>query len=237
MDIDRLPTALQVAFRYADQLNAAQSTVSETVVNRFEEGKTAAEASKSQVKSWMRKNVKDYEDRKTGEINTTQLAEAAAGEFDKNGLGDWLDDETHWVWDVALEVASAYEKQHKTAGYGYGVSGLSVLFIEGRKPVPFNRDTLDEINHLSIPVVADDGENHEATLRVSGWQSSGPLTFGQEKLGWRREVRVDIQFPVDEGGNPDSSARTAMAALAKLGKKLGFKVEPAKPGYRPETRK
>ena len=34
-----------------------------------------------------------------GELNTTQLAENIAHAFDRD---DWLDDETHWVWDVAL---------------------------------------------------------------------------------------------------------------------------------------
>lgn len=37
-----------------------------------------------------------------GEINATKLVENAAFNFDKY---TWLDNDTHWVWDLALEVA------------------------------------------------------------------------------------------------------------------------------------
>ena len=63
----------------------------------------------------MKKMVEDYVDPKTGEVNMTELAEAAASEFDKKDLGGWLDDETHWVWDLAQNVADDYEKASKKA--------------------------------------------------------------------------------------------------------------------------
>lgn len=75
--------------------------------------KLAADPSKASVKSWMKKMVTDYVDSKTGEVNATGLAEGAADEFDKKDLGGWLDDESHWVWDAAQEVADEYEKKHK----------------------------------------------------------------------------------------------------------------------------
>lgn len=43
-------------------------------------------------------------DRTTGLANLTELAEAAAHELDHD---EWLDDETHEVWDLAIEVADA----------------------------------------------------------------------------------------------------------------------------------
>jgi hypothetical protein len=69
---------------------------------------TAAPANKNKVKRYMQKEVKNLVDRRTGEVNTTQLAENAAHEFDHD---EWLDEETHWVWDLAVDVAEWYAKQ------------------------------------------------------------------------------------------------------------------------------
>jgi len=41
----------------------------------------------------------------TGEINATEMAEMTAYDL---GHSEWLDDETHVVWDAALDVAWAY---------------------------------------------------------------------------------------------------------------------------------
>jgi hypothetical protein len=127
--------------------------------------------------------------------------------------------------------------RYHQAGYGYGVSRMSVVFVPKSKSKPFNRDTIQDINNTTIKVVADDGGTYEAPLRVIGHQTSGPLAFHQESAGERQESRVDLEHPVDEGGNPRTSARAALAALAALGKKLGFRVEPSRAGYRPVTRK
>jgi len=37
-----------------------------------------------------------------GEANLTKLAELGAHSVEKD---EWLDDETHWVWEVAIEEA------------------------------------------------------------------------------------------------------------------------------------
>lgn len=55
------------------------------------------------VRTWMRKNHEDYRDPITGEINATLLVESAATEFGKNHLHGPLDDDGHWIWDIALE--------------------------------------------------------------------------------------------------------------------------------------
>jgi hypothetical protein len=135
------------------------------------------------------------------------------------------------------EAAAKSRLLAKTAGFSYGLDAMSVLFIEGRRPVPFNIDTIKAINNTAISIVGDDGTIHEVNLKFIDQQSSGPLTQPQEKLGWRREVRVDIQHPVDEGGSPQTSARATLAALSELGKRHGFKVEPVSRNYRPQTRK
>jgi hypothetical protein len=64
---------------------------------------------KPKVRGWMVHNAKDY--RVAGspwEINMTALAEAAAHQFDHD---EWLDDETHWVWDAAFEASQRAEKE------------------------------------------------------------------------------------------------------------------------------
>jgi hypothetical protein len=135
------------------------------------------------------------------------------------------------------EAAAKSRMLAKTAGFSYGLDAMSLLFIEGRRPVPFNIDTIKAINNTAISIVGDDGTIHEVNLKFIDQQSSGPLTQPQEKLGWRREVRVDIQHPVDEGGSPQTSARATLAALSELGKRHGFKVEPVSRNYKPQTRK
>jgi len=168
----------------------------------------------------------------------------------KKWLADLSDSELSKIRDLVEETlnhgkAEQYKSKPeawktadaKTAGFGYGVATLTVLFVEGRKPVPFNIDTIQDINHITIPIIGDDGEEHDVQLKVVRHQSSGPLTQPQEKLGWKREVLVEIQHPVDEGGSPQTSARAALTALAQVGKQHGFRVEPVQRGYKPETRK
>jgi len=96
-------------------MQALKSVVSNARTMSRIRAKTAADPSKVAVKAWMKKNVSRYVDPKTGEVNMTTLAEDAAGEFDKKDLGGWLDDETHWIWDAAQEVAEAHEKTSKKA--------------------------------------------------------------------------------------------------------------------------
>jgi len=43
------------------------------------------------------------------EANPTGLAELIAHELDHD---EWLDDETHWVWEVAMDVATKWDKAH-----------------------------------------------------------------------------------------------------------------------------
>lgn len=66
------------------------------------EGQAQGGAGQSSVKRWMMQNGKQCVDPQTGECNATELAELAALEF---GLSDQLGEETHWIWDVAAQVA------------------------------------------------------------------------------------------------------------------------------------
>lgn len=58
------------------------------------------EATFDNVKAWMTYNADNY--REYGEVNFTKLAEGAADAFN---ISDVLDDETHWIWEVAVDVA------------------------------------------------------------------------------------------------------------------------------------
>ena len=63
---------------------------------------------KGQVRDWMRGEIhasNAYHEAGTDEINSTLLAESAADHF---GHDEWLDDETHFVWDAAFEVVEGY---------------------------------------------------------------------------------------------------------------------------------
>jgi len=60
---------------------------------------------KDHVEKWMRENSEDYID--FGEVNMTLLAEGAADEFEI----DWsLDDESHWIWELAAAEHTRVEK-------------------------------------------------------------------------------------------------------------------------------
>lgn len=63
------------------------------------------------ARKWMQANCGSFQDPKTGEINCTELAEECATNFDVDEFGGVLEDETHWIWDIALEVAEAWEKK------------------------------------------------------------------------------------------------------------------------------
>ena len=56
------------------------------------------------ARKWMRRNADAYLE-PTGEVNLTRLAEACAAEFDANQEGGPLDDEEHFIWEIAVEVA------------------------------------------------------------------------------------------------------------------------------------
>ena len=51
---------------------------------------------------WMVRNLEDHRDPLTNEINSTTLAESCCAAFEVNGLDGPLDDETHWIWTLAL---------------------------------------------------------------------------------------------------------------------------------------
>jgi hypothetical protein len=57
---------------------------------------------------WMRTHGMDVACQR-GEINTTALCEAAAHAFDHD---DWLDCETHELWELGLQVGGELSEEH-----------------------------------------------------------------------------------------------------------------------------
>lgn len=68
----------------------------------------------NQVRDFMYDGVEDFVDPATGRINTTFMAETAAyesGAFSDEEADAALDDETHWIWEIALEVTDWIENE------------------------------------------------------------------------------------------------------------------------------
>jgi len=63
---------------------------------------------RKKVRRYMQNVIEGHRDSLTGEVNCTTLAEDAAMEFER--MEEWLEDETHFVWDIAIEVAEADAK-------------------------------------------------------------------------------------------------------------------------------
>lgn len=63
--------------------------------------RTPQEFNQRNVRTWMRAYAADYRDPATGEVNATALAESCADAFGVKDVGGPLDDETHWIWDLA----------------------------------------------------------------------------------------------------------------------------------------
>lgn len=70
------------------------------------ETKKPQSVTRRQGVSWMRLNVEDFVEYE--EVNLTLLAEGCAHHFNHD---DWLDDETHWIHDIAVQVAIEYESE------------------------------------------------------------------------------------------------------------------------------
>jgi hypothetical protein len=66
------------------------------------------------VAHWMRRNASAYVDPTTGKVNATALAENAAEAFEQKTSGGPLDDEMHWIWDLAAGIAIETETSAPT---------------------------------------------------------------------------------------------------------------------------
>jgi len=83
------------------EINETFEKLVEDVKQHFKElsGLDEGVATRQHVKRYMISVAKNHLD--NGRLNFTSLAEAAAHQFNHD---EWLDDETHWVWDLAVDV-------------------------------------------------------------------------------------------------------------------------------------
>ncbi len=108
---------------------------------RHHQGPLAKEAAavkwdKNKAKQWMLRNISDYVDRMTGEVNETGLAEGAAQEFDIYGPPpDYEIPEE--LFDLSFNVGEVWERKQKHASEETSEDKQS-RFEEG-KPVPMDK--------------------------------------------------------------------------------------------------
>ena len=65
---------------------------------------TATPFTRTTALRWCRSHKGEHRDSTTGELDYTGLAEACAEAFGVNGVGGPLDNELHWIWEVAVEA-------------------------------------------------------------------------------------------------------------------------------------
>jgi hydroxypyruvate isomerase len=68
---------------------------------------TATNPTLRAIRDYCRANAEQHRDRATGEVNFTTLAESCAYAI---GYAGWLDEETHPVWDAALDAAEESDR-------------------------------------------------------------------------------------------------------------------------------
>jgi len=82
--------------------------VAEVARQIFERRQKIEQASKK-IRAYMNHHVKDCVDNLTGEVNTTLLAEMTAVDLMHP---EWLDDDRHIVWDLAIDIGDHYIASH-----------------------------------------------------------------------------------------------------------------------------
>jgi hypothetical protein len=65
----------------------------------------------AKARSYMLIVMDQHRDPKTNEINATSLAEDTASHFSVDYAGGPLDDETHWIWDLAATISERYSNR------------------------------------------------------------------------------------------------------------------------------
>jgi len=65
--------------------------------------------SKAQARRWFSDNYQDFIE--CGEICCTQMVESFAAE--RPECAHWLDEETHWIWDLPVELEEKLLRQNK----------------------------------------------------------------------------------------------------------------------------
>lgn len=118
-----------------------------------------------QVKRWMAQNWQEYVDSRTGEGDATGLAEAAAAEADHM---EWLDEDTHWVWDLAASQMDKAAPQRVASD-----TNLRVATIRLAASLPENSDERRQLLSALRKSAAEDWvdvlQGSQVRIRWSRW--------------------------------------------------------------------
>ena len=139
------------------------------------------------VKRWMRSHVVEYVDARTGEVNITQLAEDAAYEASR---AEWLDDDTHPIWDWAIEAAEMYKPNAEQAanmrGSGEVIESKIWRHRSGRTASPYG----------AAPWTGAPGDREsDWELESAGWTirwDDGTVGTGQRPARTREEAEARL---------------------------------------------
>lgn len=139
------------------------------------------------VRRWMEHNWKPHVDSRTGEVNMTWLAEAAAHEFERD---EWLDDPDHFVWVAAADVMNMV-----------GSGALSGGLKKGRFYEISDFHVSDHVKYTAL------------TIQSMGWRTNVPIDGIVQEVGRRfvtvkwsdGEIRPVAPAAIMPAGRPDYS--------------------------------
>jgi len=77
-----------------------------TLRNKGKSKARGQEMTRSAARAYMVRNLKEHTDRITNEVNLTSLAESCCRAFNCSDEGGPLDQEDHWIWDVAADFSN-----------------------------------------------------------------------------------------------------------------------------------
>lgn len=174
---------------------------------------------------FMERHVGEYVDPRTDEVQYTQLAEAAAHSVDRD---EWLDDETHPVWDWAIEVGDRYRPNSRGrhapnptapsgARYRHGENEIEpgvLVWVSGDTPTNVKTSKRDEarvaeaISHWwGEPVYLSDWHASRGGFRAD---------VNIDPLAYRRNVeRSAYDFFKSQGGGAVGHAAETATHLAR----------------------
>lgn len=161
------------------------------------------------ARSWMEMHANEFEDRKTGEVNFTELAETAANHV---GHNEWLDDPNHPIWDWAVEAGEG----HSLAVLGYvgNASAEVIATLRSGKPV-YAPDSGSYTVHFKLPKW-----NIEPTVLQAAGQSTIPRGIIEQLFpGWTKADHAEAAEVMAKARDAANAEWQKDAASA--GKKYG----------------
>ena len=93
--------------RQTDEMLGQKSTVRPSYSPRKQVAASSPSLpSKREAKRWFNANVESFFD--CGEVQCTQMVEGFCVEYPQ--CDHWLDDDTHWIWDIPVDIEASLEE-------------------------------------------------------------------------------------------------------------------------------